>query len=110
MAITLHINALELLTVVVTVKLWATHLQGLNVELNSDNTACIAANNNKSLSNVYMQCCLRELWLILFVHNISLVIHHVPSKENSIADRSAVTTRIFSQDDLLTIMRSPMNS
>ena len=110
LAITLHINALELLTVVVTVKLWATHLQGLNVELNSDNTACIAANNNKSLSNVYMQCCLRELWLILFVDNISLVIHHVPSKENSIADRSAVTTRIFSQDDLLTIMRSPMNS
>ena len=93
-----------------TVKLWATHLQGLNLELNSDNTASIAANNNKLLSNVYMQCCLRELWLILFAHNISLVIHHVPSKENAIADRSAVTTRIFSQDDLLTIMRSPMNS
>ena len=33
-----------------------------------------------------MQCCLRELWLILSVHNISSAVHHVPSKENSIAD------------------------
>ena len=86
LALTLHINALELLTVVVTVKLWATRLQGLNVELYSDNTACIAVINNKSSSNVNMQCCLRKLWLILPVHNISLVVHHVPSKENSIAD------------------------
>ena len=86
LALTLHNNALELLTVVVTVKLWATRLQGLNVELYSDNTACIAAINSKSSSNVNMQCCLRKLWLILPVHNISLIVHHVPSKENSIAD------------------------
>ena len=86
LALTLHINALELLNVVVTVKLWATRLQGLNVKLYSDNTACIAAINNKSSSNVNMQCCLRKLWLILPVHDISLVVHHVPSKENSIAD------------------------
>ncbi|XP_068753186.1 uncharacterized protein [Montipora capricornis] len=86
LAFTLHINVLELLTVVVTVKLWATSLQGLNVELHSDNTACIAAINNKSSSNVHMQCCLHELWLILSVHNIFLVVHHVPSKENSLAD------------------------
>ena len=33
-----------------------------------------------------MQCCLRELWLILSIHNISLVVHYVPSKVNSLAD------------------------
>lgn len=49
LALTLRINVLELLTLVVTVKLWATSLQGLNVELYSDNTACIAAINNKSM-------------------------------------------------------------
>ena len=81
LALPLHINELELLTVLVTVKLWATSLQGLNAELYSDNTACIAAINNKSLSNVHMQCCLHELWLILSIHNISLVVHHVTSKE-----------------------------
>ena len=86
LALTLHINVSELLTDVVTVKLWATSLQGLNVELYSNNTACIAAINNKSSSNVHVQCCLCELWLILSVHNISLVVHHEPSKENSIAD------------------------
>ena len=86
LALNSHINNLELLTVVVTVKLWAMRLQGLKVELISDNTTCIAAINNKSSSNVRMQCCLRELWLNLSVHNISLVVHHVPSKENFIAD------------------------
>lgn len=80
LALTLHINVLELLTVVVTVKLWATSLQGLNVELYSDNTACIAAINNKSSSNVHIQCCLRELWLILSVHNISFVVHQAYCK------------------------------
>ena len=77
---------MEFLTVVVMVKLWATSLQGLNVELYSDNTACIAAINNNSSSNVHMQCCLRNLWLILSIHNISLVVHHATSKENSLAD------------------------
>lgn len=106
LALTLHINVLEPLTVVVTEKLWATCLQGLTIEFYSDNTACITAIHSKSLSNVHMQCCLRELWLVLSVH-ISLVVHHIPSKENSIADslsryNSDFSTRQFVDNYVVT--------
>lgn len=37
-----HINELELLTVVVSIKLWAPKLQGLGVELLSDNATCVS--------------------------------------------------------------------
>ena len=59
-----HINELELLTVVISIKLWAPKLQGLGVELLSDNATCVSVINSQSSSNVFMQRCLRELWLL----------------------------------------------
>jgi len=82
----LHINELVLLTVVVAIKLWATPLQGLIIELYSDNTTCIAVINNKSAINVRMQRCLYELWLYLSNYNIPLVVQLIPSKQNYFAD------------------------
>ena len=53
-----HINELELLTVVVSIKLWAPKLQGLGVELLSDNATCVSVINSQHSPNVFMQRCL----------------------------------------------------
>ena len=53
-----HINELELLTVVVSIKLWAPKLQGLGVELLSDNATCVSVINSQRSPNVFMQRCL----------------------------------------------------
>ena len=42
-----HINELELLTVVISIKLWAPKLQGFGVELLSDNATCVSVINSQ---------------------------------------------------------------
>jgi len=81
-----HINELELITIVVAIKLWAPRLQGLNIELASDNTTCVSVINNHSSTNQFLQRCLRELWTVLSLFNISLTARYVASKSNVIAD------------------------
>ena len=69
-----HINELELLTIIISIKLWAPKLLGLGVELLSDNATCVSVINSQHLSNVFMQRCLRELWLLLASYNIKLIV------------------------------------
>ena len=82
----LHINALELLTVVIAIKLWSLKLAGLSVEPLSDNTTCVAVINSQYSTNVFMQRCLRELWLQLALFNIQLVVRSVRGSDNWLAD------------------------
>lgn len=81
-----HINELELLTVVVSIKLWAPKLQGLGVELLSDNATCVSVINSQHSPNVLMQRCLRELWLLLALYNITLIVRSVRRCDNWLAD------------------------
>ena len=73
----LHINDLELLTVVIAVKLWSRKLEGLRVELFSDNATCVAVINSQYSTYLFMQRYLRELWLFLALSNIQLVVRSV---------------------------------
>ena len=81
-----HINELELLTVVISIKLWAPKLQGLGVELLSDNVTCVSIINSQHSPNVFMQRCLRELWLLLALYNIKLIVRPVRRCDNWLAD------------------------
>lgn len=81
-----HINELELLTVVISIKLWAPKLQGLGVEFLSDNATCVSLINSQHSPNVFMQRCLRELWLLLAVYNIKLIVRSVRGCDNWLAD------------------------
>ena len=81
-----HINELELLTVVISIKLWAPKLQGLGVELLSDNATCVPVISSQHSRNVFMQRCLRELWLLLALHNIKLIVRSVRGCDNWLAD------------------------
>ena len=84
--VNIHINALELLSVVVAIKLRAPKVTGLSVELLSDNTTCVAVINNQRSSTYFMQRCVRELWLVLALHNINLVVSPFAGKQNTLAD------------------------
>ena len=81
-----HINELELLTVVISIKLWAPKLQGLGVELLSDNATCVSVMNSQHLPNVFMLRCLRELWLLLALYNIKLIVRPVRGWDNWLTD------------------------
>jgi len=91
-----HINELEFLTILVAVKLWAPRLQGLSLELASDNTMCVSVINNHRSSNLFVQRCLRELWTVLSLFNITLTARYVASKQNVLADW---LSRYYTDDD-----------
>ena len=59
----LSIMHLELLTVVVAIKLWQLNLKGRCIMIHCDNQACVKMINSMRSKNVFLQACLRELWL-----------------------------------------------
>ena len=81
-----YINELELLTIVISIKLGAPKLQGLGVELLSDNATCVSVINSQHSTNVFLQRCLRELWLLLALYNIKLLVRSVRRCDNWLAD------------------------
>ena len=82
----LHVNQLELLTVLVAVKMWHSKLQGLTIEILVDNEATIHAINNQRSKDLFMQNCLQELWLFLALNNINLLARLVEGSVNTCAD------------------------
>ena len=82
----LNINQLELLTIVVCLKLWHDRLRGLSLEILTDNQSSAHALNHQRSTDSFMQCCIRELWLLLALHNIHLIARHIPGKANTLAD------------------------
>lgn len=83
---TLNINQLELLTILISLKLWQARLRGCTVEILTDNQVCVYALNNQPSSDHFMQCCLREIWLLLALNNIHLVARHICGQSNVLAD------------------------
>ena len=51
-----------------------------------DNQACVEMINSMRSRNIFLQACLRELWLTLAVNNIMLKAAHIPGRENTLAD------------------------
>ena len=95
----LHINQLELLTVLVAVKMWHSKLQGLTIEILVDNEATVHAINNPRSKDLFMQNCLRELWLFLALNNINLLARPVEGSVNTFAD--ALSHSIWDQSSSL---------
>ncbi len=57
----LHINALELLTIVLALKLWGHRLKGLRIVVLCDNQSSCTVINRGSTRDDFMQKCLREI-------------------------------------------------
>ena len=81
-----HITALELYTIVVAVKFWASKLSHRKFLVACDNEAAVTVVNSGSSKDHFMQCCLRELWFTAAVHDCELTACHIPGVNNVLAD------------------------
>ena len=80
------INSLELLAVVVACKLWGHLWSRRRNLLYYDNQATVSVINTGKSRNVFMNDCLRELWLIAAIHDFELRAVHLEGQSNRAAD------------------------
>ena len=80
------INILELLTTMVTLKLWGKLLCSKRVILQCDNENSVLAINSGHSLVPGMHLCLREIWFLTTRYDIDIFAQHVAGVDNSIAD------------------------
>ena len=83
---TLHINALELFTIIVSLKHWAPQLRGRKFIIACDNSAAVTVINSTTSKDPFMQRCLRQLWFTAAIFDFDVRALHVPGKHNQFAD------------------------
>ena len=82
----LHINALEFLSLIVALKLWAHLIPGKKISVFCDNLSTVQVIMSGFSRDIFMQHCLRELIFILSVHNLQLRAFHISGSDNRLAD------------------------
>ena len=80
------INILELLTIMVTLKLWGKLLCSKRVILQCDNENSVLAINSGCSCVPGMHLCLWEIWFLTACYDIDIFAQHVAGVDNSIAD------------------------
>ena len=81
-----HISELEILTVCVAAKLWATCLKGKRITLFCDNEASVVAINSGKCRNATMQACLRELVFVACSVECEMRAVHIRGVDNRLPD------------------------
>ena len=81
-----HINALELLALIVAITVWAKNLTGRRVTVLCDNTATVWVINTGKTRDKVMQMLLRELCYITATNKFEIVAQHIPGVENRLPD------------------------
>lgn len=81
-----HINQLELLTIVVSLKLWGSKLAGSRLRLHCDNQVSVMTINTGRSRSATLQLCLRELAFVAASHMIEIKAVHIPSQHNRVPD------------------------
>ena len=82
----LHINALELLSVMVCVKVWSCKLKGSKIVIYCDNSSSVSVLNSGACRNSFMQSCLREICFEAASNEFEIKARHLSTNENRIAD------------------------
>jgi hypothetical protein len=82
----LHINALEMLALVVGLKLWKKKLRGARLMIHCDNEASVTILNSGATRDVFLQGCLREIVLLAAVGEFEVRAKHIPGVKNRIPD------------------------
>ena len=103
----LHINALELLAVVVALKLWCVRWAGKRLLIYCDNMTSVQVINSGATRDVFLQSCLQEICFLAAVHEFDLQARHLSGLQNSVADLcsrphlSANHAALLHKEDLL---------
>ena len=82
----LHINALELLTLMVALKLWGDTCQGQRIKLYCDNAASVCVLNTGKTQDKFLQACLREICLLAAKYEFEVRAVHLPGVDNRLPD------------------------
>ena len=82
----LHINALELLTIMVTIKLWGHEWVGKRVTLQCDNMSSVLALNSGKARDPFLLQCLREILFVCARHEVEVKAVHIPGVDNRLPD------------------------
>lgn len=82
----LHINALELLTVMATVKLWGRLWRGQKIVINCDNTTSCRVLNSGFSRDTFLQSCLREICFYVAVYEFQIRAKEISGSQNILPD------------------------
>ncbi len=82
----LHINALELLTLTVALKLWGPQLKGERIVVLCDNMASVQVLNSGASRDQFSQACLREVCWHAARHQFEVRGRHIPGVSNRLPD------------------------
>ena len=82
----LHINALELFTIVVTLKHWAPQLQGRKFIVACNNSAAVADITSNASKDPFTQRCLRQMWFTTALFDFEVRALHVPGRHDQFVD------------------------
>ena len=83
------ISQLELYNVVVATRLWAPHWRDKTVCIRCDNESAVSVCNSGKTGDIFMNLCLRNLWLTTSEYNIDLRVVHIRGKDNDLVDVSS---------------------
>ena len=81
-----NISVKEILAIIVSLPLWASHLKGHRLLIQSDNETCVQVINSRHSRSPLLQQCLRILWLICATHDLDLQAEHISGFLNPYAD------------------------
>lgn len=82
----LHINALELLGVVLTIRIWGPTLKGKRAQIYCDNVAAVAVINSGRSKDSFMLKCLREICFLCAKCECVVRAVHLAGIDNRVAD------------------------
>ena len=82
----LHINALELLTIVISLRIWGHKFKGKRLVVHCDNLSSCLVLNKGSTRCSFMQACLREICFLAAVGEFELKAKHKEGVNNRLPD------------------------
>ena len=86
MAQQLHINALELLTIVVAIKTWSKSWKGKRIQVFCDNMASVNVINSGATRDIFQQKCLREMLFFAAKNQFEIRSCHIAGVDNRVSD------------------------
>ena len=82
----IHINELELITVIVAIKLWTHKITNHNLLAYCDNAVSVDVVNSGKAHNRFTQACLREICFLTAKSNSVVKLVHIAAEDNRISD------------------------
>ena len=82
----LHINALEMLTIVLCSKLWGGTWRSKRILVYCDNEASVTVLNSGKTKDSFLQDCVREICFLAASHEFEIKAVHRPGIQNTLAD------------------------